>query len=285
MTKIEVKQLTKTYGDTVALDNVGLTLDEEKIYGLLGRNGAGKTTLLNAITSKIHPTQGNITVNGERVWENDRVLGKIFYMTELNLYQGSLRVREAFKWTAEFYPEFDKAYAEALADRFELNTRKRIKELSTGYASIFKAILTLASGARILLFDEPVLGLDAYHRELLYKEILSNYIAQPKTVVISTHLIDEVADLLEEVIIMKTGRIILKQSVEELLASCYTVCGEASRIDEYIVGKMSVGHQTLQNFKSVIVVKGERNEALAKSLDLEFGKVELQKLFVGLTSA
>ncbi len=112
-----------------------------------------------------------------------------------------------------------------LAGRFELDTAKRFKELSTGYASILKAILTLASNAEVLLFDEPILGLDANHRDLLYKEILSNFIKRPKTVLISTHLIDEVADILEEVVIIEKGRIILKGPVEGLLESAHTVTG------------------------------------------------------------
>jgi ABC-2 type transport system ATP-binding protein len=282
--KIEARELTKIYGETVALDNVSLTLDEAKIYGLLGRNGAGKTTLLNIMTGRTHPTRGSITIDGEPVWENDRVLGSVFYMTEQNLYPASRRVREVFKWTKEFYPAFDLAYAEELARRFELNTKKKSKELSTGYASIFKAILTLASGAKIMLFDEPVLGLDANHRELLYREILANYSESPKTMILSTHLIEEISDVLEEVIIIKKGQIILKQSVEDLLLSAHTVYGEASKVDQYIQGKSCVAAEGLQNFKSVILL-GAADRTLAKSLDLEIGKAELQKLFIGLTNS
>lgn len=285
MPKIEIKELTKVYGDTIALDNVSLTLDEDKIYGLLGRNGAGKTTLLNLMTAKTHSTKGSITVNGEPVWENDRVLENIFYMTEQNLYPGSMRVRDAFRWTGEFYPSFEMPYAEELARRFELNSKKRVKELSTGYATIFKAILTLASGAEILLFDEPVLGMDANHRDLLYKEILANYGENPRTIILSTHLIDEIADLLEEVMILKQGKIILKQSVDDLLSSTHTVSGEASKVDSYISGMECIATEQLQNFKSAIIFGSGGDRALAKSLDVELGKPELQRLFIGLTNS
>ena len=284
MVKIEAKGLTKIFGDTVALDNVQFTLDEPKIYGLLGRNGAAKTTLLNVLTGKTPATRGSISINGESVWENDRVLGSVFYMTEQNLYPSSRRVREMFMWTKAFYPEFDLGYAEELAERFELNTKKKIKELSTGYASIFKAILTLASGAQVLLFDEPVLGLDANHRELLYRELLANYDENPKTIVLSTHLIEEIADVLEEVIIIKKGQIILKQPVEDLLSDAHTVSGEASKLDQYIQGKSCVSMEQLQNFKSAILL-GKADRDLARSLDLEIGKAELQKLFIGLTNS
>lgn len=285
MTKIEIKGLTKRYGETVALNNISLCLDGNKIYGLLGRNGAGKTTLLNLMTNKIFATDGCLSIDGENVRENDAALSKVFYMSEQNLYPPSMRVKEVFKWTREFYPDFDLKYAEELAQRFELNTKKRVRELSTGYASIFKAILTLASGAKILLFDEPVLGLDANHRELLYREILANYAEKPKIMILSTHLIEEIVDLLEEVIIIKEGHIIRNQSVEDLLASAHTVSGETTKVDQYTVGKKCVGEQNLHNFKSLIVLSSEVDRELAKSLNLEVGRPELQKLFIGLTSA
>lgn len=285
MSRIELRSLSKRYGQTLALNQVDLTLEGQKIVGLLGRNGAGKTTLLNLLTAKLHPTEGTIAIDGEPVWENDAVLGRVFYMTEANLHPGSLRVREAFQWTAEFYPGFRTAYGEELARRFELDTSKRVKELSTGYSSIFKAILALASGASILLFDEPVLGLDANHREMLYREILANYIEEPKVVIISTHLIDEVADILEEVIIIDKGRVIRHQPVEELLESAYAVSGEASKVDQYIQGRNYLSEERLQNFKSVIVVGGAVDRALAKSLGLEIGRPELQKLFIALTNS
>lgn len=285
MNKIEVKQLTRRYGETLALDNLSLTLDEDKIYGLLGRNGAGKTTLLNLITAKTYPTAGSITIDGAPVWENDDSLGKVFYMTEENLYPPSLRVREVFQWTGRFYPAFDLHYAEQLAKRFELNTAKKVKELSTGYGSIFKAVLTLSSGAGIMLFDEPVLGMDANHRELLYKEILANFIQKPKKIILSTHLIDEIADILEEVMIINKGQLMLKQPVEDLSASTHTVSGEASKVDQYTAGQTCVGEQRLQNFKSVIVLSSRVERELAKSLDLELGQAELQRLFIGLTNS
>lgn len=283
MGKIETRNLTMKYGHTLALDQVNLKLEGNKIYGLLGRNGAGKTTLLNLMTNKIFPTRGEVLLGGVNIQENAPALNRIFYMTEQALYPSSLRITEIFKWTREFYPSFDLDYAQKLATKFELNTRKKVRELSTGYSSIFKGILTLASNAEILLFDEPILGLDAHHRDLLYREILAHYIENPKLIIISTHLIDEVADMLEEGIIIEKGRILLQQSVESILASAYTVSGPIAAVDQYLVGKNRVSEQILQNFKSVIVFKEERDLALAKSLNLELGTVELQKLFIGLT--
>lgn len=286
MSMIQINKLTKTYGDTKALDNVSISIEPNKIYGLLGRNGAGKTTLLNLMTNKIFPTEGTITIDGESVIENDRALGKIYYMMDKNLYPETLKIKEIFKWTKEFNPSFDTEYATKLSEKFELNINKKVRELSTGFSSIFKAIITLASNASIMLLDEPVLGLDANHRDIFYKELIINYSKEPKTIIISTHLIEEVADVLEEAIIIKQGKIIKKESVEDLLTSAYTIAGEASNVDEYIKDRKYIGEEIMGKFKSVTVLESleNKNKDLAKKLNLEFSKVELQKLFISLTN-
>jgi len=283
---IQIKGVSKVYGYTKALDKVDITIESDRIYGLLGRNGAGKTTLLNLMTNRIFPTEGEILIDGETVFENDRVLGNIFYMTEKNLYPEDERVRNIYKWIKEFYPSFDVEYAKDLSERFGLDTKKRVKSLSTGYTSIFKAVAALASNADILLLDEPVLGLDANHRDMFYKELISNYSESPKTIIISTHLIEEVASIIEEAIIIKEGKLVLKQSVEELLSGAYMVSGEASKVDKYIQGRKCIGIDSIGSFKSATVLEAVNNkdEALAEELELEFGKAELQKLFISLTN-
>ncbi|HPL99005.1 MAG TPA: ABC transporter ATP-binding protein [Bacillota bacterium] len=286
MKTIQIKGVSKVYGQTKALDKVDITIESNRIYGLLGRNGAGKTTFLNLMTNRIFPTEGEILIDGETVFENDRVLGNIFYMTEKNLYPEDERVRNIYKWIKEFYPSFDVEYAKDLSERFGLDTKKRVKSLSTGYTSIFKAVAALASNADILLLDEPVLGLDANHRDMFYKELISNYSESPKTIIISTHLIEEVASIIEEAIIIKEGKLVLKQSVEELLSGAYMVSGEASKVDKYIQGRKCIGIDSIGSFKSATVLEAVNNkdEALAEELELEFGKAELQKLFISLTT-
>ena len=287
MSEIEVKNITKDYGSTKALDNISLTFEPNKIYGLLGRNGAGKTTLLNLMTNKIFPTNGDITVGGDTVFENDKALNNIFYMMEKNYYPEGLKVKEIFTWTKEYYTLFDMEYAMALAKKFELNVNKKVKALSTGYTSIFKAIIALASNASIIMFDEPVLGLDANHRNMFYKELISNYSEKPKTVIISTHLIEEVETVLEEVIIIKEGKLIVKKPVEELMASAYIISGEASKVDEYLRGRTFIEEEVMGKFKAATVMENidQKNETLAKELNLDFAKAELQKLFISLTNS
>ncbi|MCJ7690586.1 MAG: ABC transporter ATP-binding protein, partial [Clostridiaceae bacterium] len=226
MSRIEIKNISKYFNKTIALENVSLTLEPNKIYGLMGRNGAGKTTLLNIITNKLFASSGEILIDGETAVDNDNAQGKIFSMNEKNVYPEYMRVKEGFKWTMEFYPNFNMTYAYELATNFKLDVNKKIKSLSTGYNSIFKLILSLASGAFVILLDEPVLGLDANNRELFYRELIKNYSEQPKTIVVSTHLIDEISDILEEIIIIKDGEIALAEPVDKVLQLGYTVSGD-----------------------------------------------------------
>ena len=237
MSTIKISNITKNFGDVCALNDISLTLEGNKIYGLLGRNGEGKTTLLNLMTNRIFPTSGTITIDGENVIENDNALEKIYLMVEKDLYPENMKIKDIFKWTAEFYKNFDMDYALELSKKFGININKKFKELSTGYTSICKIIITLASNAEILLFDEPILGLDAGHRDLFYKELMANYIEKPKTIILSTHIIEEVADILENVIIMKDNKIIKNIEVEELLKDSYTISGLDKNVDDYIKGK------------------------------------------------
>lgn len=282
---IEISNLTKKYGGNTVLSNISLTIEENKIYGLLGRNGAGKTTLLNLINNRIFPSEGSITIDGESVIESDTATGKIYFMTEQDLYPQGLKVKELFKWTNEFYSNFDMDYALSLCNKFGLNTNKRFKELSTGYSSICKIIITLASGAEILIFDEPVLGLDANHRDLFYKELVTNYIDEPKTIILSTHIIEEVSEILEKVIIIKDGKVLGDKEVENLLNEAYIVSGASESVDKYIKDKKCINIDTIAGFKAATIVGkiNEEDKNNIKMLTLEVSKVELQKLFIYLT--
>lgn len=286
MGRVVVTNACKKYGDTIALDNISLTLEENKIYGLLGRNGAGKTTLLNVINNRIFLDEGVISIDNINLAEGKNNLGKIYFMTEQNLYPQAMKVKELFRWTSEFYPEFDMGYALELSKKFELNVNKKIKELSTGYSSICKLVNTMASSADILMFDEPVLGLDANHRELFYSELMESYIEKPKTIIISTHIIEEVAQLLERVVIIKDGKLIVDKSSEELLEGSYCVSGLNKNIDAYIEDRNCISVDKMAAFKSAVIIgeNGDAEKVEQKKLDLEVSKVELQKLFIHLTS-
>jgi ABC-2 type transport system ATP-binding protein len=282
MSRIEVKNVTKKYGAVTALDGVSATIEENRIYGLLGRNGAGNSTLLNIITNRVFPTSGEVLIDGEPVLENDRMLGKVYCMSEQPLYPESMRLKEVFKWTREFYPDMDMDYALALAEKFSLSTRKRLKTLSTGYTSIYKIIVALACNAPVLLLDEPVLGLDANFRDVFYRELIARYSEQPRTIVISTHLIEEAADVVEHVLIINNGRIILDDSTQNVLTAGCTVTGPAALVDEYVAGYRVLGSDMLGGIKSAYLLG--RPDAPAPA-GVEISRMKLQSLFIHLTNA
>ena len=286
MSTIEVNHVSKSYGKTVALKNVSAVFRDGKITGFLGRNGAGKTTLLNIITNRIFADQGTVLIDGEPAVENDRAQGKLYYMTEKTLYPGDLSVWDVVQMTRNFYPQFDMEDAASLADCFGLQMRKKLGELSTGYQSIFKLVLTLASNAPVMIFDEPVLGLDANHREQFYKALIEHYNAAPRTVILSTHLIEEAAGLLEEVIIIKEGEVLLTQPVEDVLKLAYTVSGSKENVDRYAAGKQVIREETLGRYKAATIYQqrnGADQETLAQ-LGLDVTPARLQELFINLTN-
>lgn len=282
MSLIEVKNVTKCYGKTMALKNVTLTFEENKICGLLGRNGAGKSTLLSLITNRIFPTEGMVYIDGEPVLENDSALKKVFCMSEQMLYPDTMTIKEVFKWTKEFYPEMDSEYAKKLADKFSLNPKKKLKALSTGYASIYKIIVALSCNAPVLLLDEPVLGLDANFRDVFYRELIECYSASPKTIIVSTHLIEEAAGVIENVAIINNGEIILNDTTQNALRAGYTVTGPAGIVDSFISGRKVLGSDTLGGMKSAYLLENMDQGDLPQ--ELEVSRLNLQSLFIHLTN-
>lgn len=283
MSVIEVKNVTKCFGSVAALKNVTLTFEENKICGLLGRNGAGKSTLLGLITNKLFPTEGTVLIDGQPVQENDAVLKKVYCMTEQSLYPDSMTVKDVFKWTNEFYPDMDSEYAKQLADKFALNTKKKVKTLSTGYQSIYKIIAALSCNAPVLLLDEPVLGLDANFRDVFYRELIESYSRAPKTVVVSTHLIEEAAGVIENVAIIKNGEIIMNDTTQNALKAGVTVTGPAGLVDSFTQGKKVLGHDSLGGMKSAYLLETLDENAAPEGL--EVSKLNLQSLFIHLTNS
>ena len=211
---IVIENLSKSYGPVRALQNVSCTWEPGKLYGLLGRNGAGKSTLLSAVTQRLFPDGGSVTVDGEPIGDNDRALSKMYLMSEKLYYPETMRVKDAFRWSQAFYPNFDREFAWNLAGAFQLNTSAKVSKLSTGYSSIFKIVVALSTNAPYVLLDEPVLGLDANHRDLFYKTLLARYAERPFTAVISTHLIEEISHLIEDVVILhQIGRASCRERV------------------------------------------------------------------------
>jgi len=281
MNKIELKGVAKSFREVEAVKGVSLTFEAGKIYGLLGRNGAGKSTLLNMIAGRVFPDHGEITVDGEPVEENDRAMGKLYLMGESNYYPEGMRIREAFYWAEKFYPNFDRANAYRLAEQFGINVKKKVKELSTGMSTMFRLCVALSTGAPYIFLDEPVLGLDAVHRDMFYRLLVEQFERHPACYVISTHLIEEVTGIIEDVVIIREGKILLHETTESLLRRGYTVSGPAIAVDAFVEKHKSIGEDSLGGLKSAYIL--EPLDRAQVPAELEVTKLNLQQLFVQLT--
>lgn len=283
MSKIEVRDLTKSYGKTTALNNVSVTFKENCIYGLLGRNGAGKSTLLNIISGRTFADSGEVLIDGVNASGNDSALGKVHLMSEQLLYNPALKVKDMFRTASFYYPDFDTEYALKLCSEYELDTNRKLSKLSTGYRTIAKAVNALACGAPIVFFDEPVLGLDANHRDLFYKHVVNRYSEHPATFVISTHLIEETAGIIERAVVIQKGELLLDNDVEEVRSMGYSVSGKAADVDSFAKGRELMGEDVLGGLKTVYI-KGQLNEAeLPEGLTAE--PMNLQNIFIHLTNS
>ncbi len=285
MTVVEVTDLVKRYKDTAALDSVSLTLQENLIYGLLGRNGAGKTTLMSILTAQNFPSSGSVRVFGEDPYENARVLGRICFVRESQRYPDDARPSHAFRMAAMFFPNWNQELADRLIADFRLPMKTRIKKLSRGQLSAVGVIIGLASRAELTFFDEPYLGLDAVARQIFYDRLLADYTEHPRTVVLSSHLIDEVSDLIERVIVIDQGRIILDDETDAVRGRASTIIGDVDAVAAFTTGREVIHRESLGRVTSVTVL-GELDAAdrarLAAS-GLEVGSVSLQQLIVRLT--
>lgn len=281
MNAIQIKNISKQYKNITVLDNVSFSFEYGKIYGFLGRNGAGKSTLINIIANRIFADRGEVIIDNLPAHENMAVHDKIFCMSEADLYDKDLKVRDHFKWIALFYTHFDKEKAFDIAKKFNLNTNKKFKALSKGYQSIFKLVVALSLNVPYVIFDEPVLGLDANHRELFYDLLLKNYEKSGRTIIIATHLIEEVANIIEEVVLIDDGKVLLQENVSSLLETGYSVSGLANEVDYYCADKNVIGYDELGNLK-IAYVLGEK-APLPKTGNLSLSTMSLQKLFVKLT--
>ena len=279
------EHITKVYGGREVLKDVSLTLEPGKIYGLIGRNGAGKTTLLSILTAQNPATKGSVSVDGEPVWENRKALEKLCFSRELNVGAESgiaaIKVKEYLRIAATYYADWDKDMEQRLMALFELDGKKKLGKLSKGMLSMVTIIVAMCSKAPYTLLDEPVAGLDVVAREQFYKLLLEEYAATGRTFVISTHIIEEAADVLEEVIIIHEGQVLLVEDTQVLLERVRYVSGKADEVDAAVAG-LEVHHpETLGRSKGVTVFlkPGQRVE---ETRDVSVQMVNLQKAFVAL---
>jgi ABC-2 type transport system ATP-binding protein len=213
---IEARGLRKAYGTNIALDGVNLRLEEGRILGLIGPNGAGKTTALNAILG-ITQYQGELRVLGRDPWrERDLLMRDVCFISDVAVLPRWIKVSQAIDYVAGVHPRFDRAKAEGFLARTTIHRTSKVRELSKGMVAQLHLALVMAIDARLLVLDEPALGLDILYRKQFYDSLLNDYFDRSRTIIVTTHQVEEIQNILTDVMFMDRGRIVFECSMEEL---------------------------------------------------------------------
>lgn len=282
MSELIIANVSKRYGKKTILDDLSVKFEQGHSYGLLGRNGAGKSTLINIIMQRCKREGGVITLDGQVMDNNDKLMSRLFCMNDSTLYPSNFRVKTIFSITDSMYDKFDMKYAVKTAEMFGLDLKKRLKQLSTGYNTIYKVILALASNADFVFLDEPVLGIDVNQRELFYKTLARKMADETSCFVISTHIIEEIQNLIDRTMILHGGKILLDGDTETLMNNYAAVSGKAEAVDEFTAGKSVICTESMGVFKKAVFEAENFSESdVPEGLSLD--TVNLQQLFYYLT--
>ena len=283
---VDCDRVSVQFDEKAALSDLTLHLDAGKIYGLLGRNGAGKSTLLSLLSALRQPTSGSVRVNGEELFENFRMTQQVCLIRES---PDVLDTDEKLDYNLEFArsmrPNWDEPYARELIQKFAIPTNQKIDTMSRGQRSAVGIVIGLASRAPLTMFDESYLGLDTPSRYTFYEELLADFMRTPRTIIVSTHLIDEVAPMFEETIILDRGRLLLQGETDALRARARRFTGLDIQLDALLAGETQRGVQQLGSTKSAVVISERIDEldADGRRAGIEVEPVGLQDLFVYLT--
>src|SRR5271163_1218432 len=215
MTVIEARSLRRAFGTTIALDGVDLRVEEGRILGLIGPNGAGKSTALNAILG-LTQYQGELRVLGRDPWtDRDQLMRDVCFISDVAVLPRWIRVSQALEYVAGVHPRFDRAKAEAFLAKTTIHPDRKVRELSKGMVAQLHLALVMAIDARLLVLDEPTLGLDILYRKQFYDSLLNDYFDRTRTIVVTTHQVEEIQNVLTDLMFINRGRIVLNCGMEE----------------------------------------------------------------------
>lgn len=283
--KIVAKNLNLHYGKFAALQNINFELSEPKIYGLLGRNGAGKTSLLSILASFREATSGSLTIDGEAPFENTHIMQQVAFHYPKDYKDESDHLHKILSDAEKYRPNFDRNYAEHLANRFKLPMKKPIKQFSKGMQAAVNVVVGLASRCPLTIFDEVYLGMDAPSRDIFYHELLEDQERHPRMIILSTHLVSEMEYLFDEVLILDRGRMLLHENYDELINKGVKLIGNAAVVDGFVRDKKIIHVEQLGSTKAITIYGSLSDQEHRKALDLglDMSPITLHELFVHLT--
>ena len=261
MACIEARALRKAFGKTVALDGIDMRVEEGRILGIIGPNGAGKTTALNAILG-LTPYEGELHVLGRDPWrERDRLMRDVSFIADVAVLPRWIRVWQALDYVAGVHPRFDRAKAEGFLAKTTIRKTSKVRELSKGMVAQLHLALILAIDARLLVLDEPTLGLDILYRKQFYDSLLNDYFDRSRTIVVTTHQVEEIEHVLTDLMFMDRGRIVLQCSMEEFEVRYLEVIVRAEQLNAARALKPIDERQALG--RSILLFDGRDRETLS----------------------
>lgn len=273
MNVIECKEVSKVYHQKKALSNLSFSIEENKITGLIGRNGAGKTTLLKIIAGFIHDTEGETLVFGEEPFNNLHVSANRIFIDDQMIFPHSLTLKDILKTAASFYHNWDNDLAERLVSYYSFNLKQRHHHLSKGMKSTFNSIIGLAARCPLTIFDEPTTGMDSSVRKDFYRSLLKEYLNFPRTIILSSHLLNEIEDLLEDILLIKDGEKCLHVSLEELKEYAIALNGDEEKVKEITSNREILYEKKIGINQLYVVVKNDLS--LREKEQTVFSNIEL----------
>ncbi len=277
---IEIQSVTRAYGGSKALYDVSLSVPEGSILGLLGRNGAGKTTLMSLVAGQDRPSSGRVEVFGERPYEHESTLEKVILVRDNQRYPDRYDLKDLLRIAPVYAPNWNTEVAAELIEGMHIPGRAPIKKFSRGQLSAVAIVLGLASRAPVTLLDEPYLGLDVTARRFFHDVLLRDYTAHPRTIVLSTHLIEESEALFDRVVILDRGRIRLDVASEEVPEQAFVLSGPSEAVDRLASSHTVLASHTVPGLKSATLLgtPGASLRSEAGSNGVQVSAVSLQEL-------
>lgn len=279
---IEIKNVSHNFEDKKVCDNISINFEENKIYGLLGKNGTGKTTLISIIANQLLAKEGYVKILGSNPKENTNTLEDLCVVKEREYYNPEAKVRDIFKIYSLFFKDYDTKKQEKLCKLFEIKEKTMYKKLSRGMKTTISNIIGLCSNAKITIFDEPTIGLDAVNRRLFYDLLLEAYSQGNRTIILSTHLIDEIEELLEKVVIIKDGKVEVDDYIDNVREKSVYLTGKKDHLSNLSILKNKNPMKSFGN-TSIYSYYGEIPECdldEIKKYGIEVEPMSIQDMFI-----
>ncbi|AZK46289.1 ABC transporter ATP-binding protein [Paenibacillus lentus] len=280
---LKCHQIYKKLGDVQAIHDVTVDFEPNAIHGLLGPSGAGKTTLLHLISGQLFPDQGSVTAGHYPIHENPLIVSNICLVKAEERSWSQYKVGDIMKFCSLLYPAWDAKLAAELLHQFRIPPNQRFKQLSRGNQSLLGIVKGLASRSPITLFDEPTLGLDAEKREAFYELLLRDYSEHPRTLILSTHLIDESADLLQFITLLQQGTVTAHKNAEEFADQARYLQGSTKQLEPFFGDARVLNRESLGHVTRIAWLGSLDNEPSLREQGIDISPIPLQKLFVYLT--